>query len=371
MTFRSIAKPRDQGVTFVELFFDLVFVFSVTQLVELLHHDLSWQAVGQMILIFWLIWWAWTQFAWSLNTADTEEPFVQLAVLLATGVAFFMAVGVPQAFADGALWFAVPYIVVRIIGNLVIYIVSLEHPSFRAGLRTWITLSAVGVGAVLLGAILGGAAQYWLWGLAIVLDVFAADVGGRREDYDWDMRPAHFTERHGLFVIIALGETLILAAGAVTVTLWSGQLLTVALLSVAISGGLWWTYFRRASSAIEDAISTAPASKQASIAVESYSFTHFVMLGGVIAYAAAIEQAITHPGEALPLAESWALAVGVILFVSGMSFAQWRANGKVSMQRVMINIATGAAIVASAGLDASITLSVALVGIVAIAVLEK
>ena len=371
MISRSIAKPKDQGVTFVELFFDLVFVFSVTQLVELLHHDLSWQAVGQMILIFWLIWWAWTQFAWSLNTADTEEPLVQLAVLLATGVAFFMAVGVPQAFANGALWFAVPYILVRIIGNLVIYIVSLEHPSFQTGLRTWITLSAAGIAAVLLGALLGGAIQYWLWGLAIVLDVFAADVGGRREDYDWDMRPAHFTERHGLFVIIALGETLILAASAVSETLWSGKLLTVALLSVAISGGLWWTYFRRASPAIEHAIVTAPESKQAAIAVESYSFTHFVMLAGVIAYAAAIEQAITHPGVALPIAETWALAVGVILFVTGMSFAQWRATGNYSMPRVMLNVATGIAIVASIGLDVSLSLSIALVGIVVIAVMEK
>ena len=371
MQTAKIRKPKGQGVTFVELFFDLVFVFSVTQLVELLHHDFSWLAVGQMVLIFWLIWWAWTQFAWSLNSSDTELPFIQLNVLLATGVAFFMAVGVPQAFVSGALWFAIPYVVVRVIGNVISYKVSLEIPSFRETIRLWFALSALGLAAVLAGALLGGRSQYLLWGLAIVLDVYAASASGRGSGNALKMSPAHFVERHGLFVIIALGETLILAASVVSSGQWSGDLLVVALLAVALTVGLWWSYFRKALPDIDSAFGSKSEDERATIAVDVFSFGHFILLAGVIVYAAAIEQAISHPGEALPTAELLALAVGMILFVSGMSLARWRASGELSTLRIAINIGTGIAIIASVGLDVSLTLAVALLGIVAIDVLDK
>src|SRR5687768_14561646 len=107
MRAQTIVSPEDQKVTFVELFFDLVFVFSVTQVVGLLHDGLSWIVVGQAVLVFWLVWWAWTQFTWALNAADTTHPTVELGTLVATAVAFFMAVAVPEAFHDRALWFAV------------------------------------------------------------------------------------------------------------------------------------------------------------------------------------------------------------------------------------------------------------------------
>ena len=371
MESTKIVKPEDQSVTFVELFFDLVFVFSITQVVGMLHAEFTWLAVGQAVLVFWLIWWAWTQFAWSLNMADTVKPFVQLGVLTATGVAFFMAVGVPQAFAERALWFAIPYVLVKMIGIALLYFVSLEDPAFRLGLRTWIILSSGGLSAVLIGAFVGGTAQYWLWGLAILLDVYAGSASGRGEDYKWSMRPAHFAERHGLFVIIALGETLILAASGVSETLWTAELFTVAILAVGITGGLWWSYFPRAMPALEHALTSADDSKQSSIAVESYSFLHFVMLAGVIAYAAAIEQAITHPTEPLPPAETFAFALGMILFVSGMAVAQWRAAGVFPWTKVTLNVATGIAIVAVMGAAPILTLGIALVGIIVIAGLER
>lgn len=371
MESTKITKPEDQTVTFVELFFDLVFVFSITQVVELLHNEFTWLAVGQAILVFWLIWWAWTQFSWSLNSANTAHTRIQQSVLIATGVAFFMAVGVPQAFAGRALWFAIPYIVVKIIGNILLYFVSLENPAFRAGLRTWIVLSSGGLLAVLIGGLVGGTNQYWLWGLAILLDVYAGKTSGSGQDYEWNMQPAHFAERHGLFVIIALGETLILAANGVSETIWTGELLIVAILAVAITGGLWWSYFPHAMPALEHALTTSKGSKQSSIAVDSYSFMHFLMLAGIIAYAAAIEQAISHPTEPLPPAETVAFALGMIFFVSGMVAAQWRADGTLPLPKLILNIVTGIAIVAAMGVNVILTLGIALVGIVAIGVLEK
>jgi low temperature requirement protein LtrA len=104
----SLASPSDQKVTFVELFFDLVFVFCVTQVVSLLHDGVTWRSVGEATLVFWLVWWGWTQFTWALNAADTTHPRVEIATLVATGVAFFLAVGIPSAFHGHARWFGSP-----------------------------------------------------------------------------------------------------------------------------------------------------------------------------------------------------------------------------------------------------------------------
>ena len=116
MTTKSIISPENQKVTFVELFFDLVFVFSVTQVVRFFHGELNLITVGKAILVFWLIWWAWTQFTWTLNAADTTHPLIRVGVLVATGIAFFMAVTLPGAFGDHLAWFGVTYVLVRILG---------------------------------------------------------------------------------------------------------------------------------------------------------------------------------------------------------------------------------------------------------------
>lgn len=163
MRTQTASAPEDQSVTFVELFFDLVFVFSVTQLVGLLHEGLSWPVIGQAVLVFWLVWWAWSQFTWTLNAADTTHSLVRLGTLLATAVAFFMAVALPDAFHGRSLWFAVTYVLVRGIGLAIQAWVSGENASLHAAVRVWILVSLGGLAAVLLGGWLGRAAQIWLW----------------------------------------------------------------------------------------------------------------------------------------------------------------------------------------------------------------
>jgi low temperature requirement protein LtrA len=132
----SIVSPENQSVTFVELFFDLVFVFSVTQVVGLLHDGITPDAVGRSILVFWLVWWAWTQFTWALNAANTTHPVVELGTLFATAVAFFMAVALPEAFEGRGLWFAVPYVLVRSIGlTLYSWVARVADPAQHAAVR--------------------------------------------------------------------------------------------------------------------------------------------------------------------------------------------------------------------------------------------
>ncbi|HSR41017.1 MAG TPA: low temperature requirement protein A, partial [Longimicrobiales bacterium] len=147
-TRHPLVSPEGQSATFIELFFDLVFVFSVTQVVALLHDGLTWGALGNAVLVFWLVWWAWTQFTWALNAADTTHPFVELSTLAATALAFFMAVGVPDAFRGGALWFAVPYVLVRGVGLLLYGRVVSANPDQKAAVRTFATVSLGGLAVV-------------------------------------------------------------------------------------------------------------------------------------------------------------------------------------------------------------------------------
>jgi low temperature requirement protein LtrA len=357
---KTIVSPEDQSVTFVELFFDLVFVFSVTQVVSLLHHGLGWAAVGQAILVFWLVWWAWSQFTWALNAADTTHHLVQLGVLVATAVAVFMAIALPGAFHERSSWFAVTYVLVRVIGlSLHAWVASADASPL---------VSAGGLLAVLIGGVLGGAAQYWFWGVAILLDVIAAAVGGRAEG--WNLHPEHFGERHGLFVIIALGETLIVAAGAATDALWTRDLLAVAVLAVAITCGLWWSYFPRAKPVLDGALASRRGAEQAKMARDVFSLIHFPMMCGVIAYAASVETAVAHLGEPLSLVGRLALAVGLVLFVGGMAVAVWRATRRLLLLRLILTGLTALAIVAVIGVASTVTLAIALAGIVAIAALE-
>jgi low temperature requirement protein LtrA len=369
MNSRTIISPEDQNVTFVELFFDLVFVFSVTQVVGLLHDGITWLAVGQVILVFWLVWWAWTQFTWALNAADTTHDWVVLGVLAATAVAFFMAVALPDAFHDRSLWFAVTYILVRAIGLALVAWVASEDPARRDGIRIFTVISVGGLIAVLIGGFTGGTLQYWFWGLAIVLDVVAAVAGAQVQGLH--VHPEHFAERHGLFVIIALGETLIVAAGEVTDALWTSDLMTVAVLAVVITCGLWWSYFPRAKPVLDRALEASVGAGRSMMARDVFSLAHFPMLCGIIAYAVAIEEAVAHPDESLSFVGRVALAIGLLLFIGGMSAAIWRATRRLLLSRIILTAVMTITIIVVAGVAPQITLAIACIGIVVIVALEQ
>ena len=369
MKSQNIVSPEDQSVTFVELFFDLVFVFSVTQVVGLLHHELSWIGVGQAILLFWLVWWAWTQFTWALNAADTTHALIQLGTLAATAVAFFMAVALPDAFHGRALGFAIPYILVRVIGLTLYAWVAAADPSQRAAVRTFAAVSMGGLLAVLIGGVAGGTLQYWFWGLAIILDIAATAVGGQLEG--WNVHPDHFGERHGLFVIIALGETLIVAAGGVTGAEWTTSLILVAVLAVAVTCVLWWSYFPRAKPKLDQALEASQGNNLTKMARDAFSLIHFPMLCGVIAYAIAIEEAIAHPDDPLPLAGRLALAIGLALFVGGMAAAIWRATRRLLLPRLILAGVAVILIVTLTNISPPLTLAVAFIGIAVTVIFEQ
>jgi low temperature requirement protein LtrA len=362
-----IVSPDDQKVTFVELFFDLVFVFCITQVARLLHEHMDLQSAGAALLVFWLVWWAWTQFTWALNAANTDHPRVQVITLLAVAIAFLMGVGIPRVFSGDALWFAVPYVVLRVVGLLLYHWVAWHDPLQRRAVRTFGTLSVTGLVAVVIGGVLGGAAIYWWWSIAIVMDLLAAGVGAQSEG--WNLHPEHFVERHGLIVIIALGEALIVAAAGLVGAPRVPAVTATAVLAVAVTCGLWWSYFRRARATLEHALAERAGGVRSTMARDVFSVIHFPMLCGVIAMAAATEQALAHPDEPLAVATRLALGGGAALFVCGTAAALWRATGRPSGSRWIL-APTAAIAVLVFGAVPWVAMLVVLTMLVAVGIIE-
>ena len=365
----SVVAPRNQRVTFVELFFDLVFVFAVTQLVKIVHHHPGFVGGGQAVLVFWMVWWGWTQFTWALNLADTTHAWVELVTLLATAIAFFMAVAIPGAFEGRAFWFALPYVAVRVLGLYVYGKVAYEADERQhAAVRVFTFASIFGLVAVLVGGWRGGTWQLILWTAAIAFDIGAATIGARQEG--WDLRAEHFAERHGLFVIIALGESVIVVASGVAGADWNSERILVAVLSVAVTCALWWVYFTRAKPALDHAFEHASGVTQSRMARDVFSLMHFPLVLGIVAYAAAAEEALAHPGEHLDPVWRWSLAVGLLLFLGSMAAALIRGTGRRPTSRLVVMLATAIVVVLAPG-PAALTLGIAFAGVAAIAVMEQ
>lgn len=367
-SFRSVVSPHDQTATFVELFFDLVFVFGVTKVTALLAHDLTWGGLAEALLVFWLLWWAWTQFTWALNAADTTHQGVELGTLVATGVAFFMAVSLPNAFHGMAMVFGVSYVLVRLIG-LGIYVAVASDDAQRQAIHRFAGASVFGLVAVLVGAWLGGEAQFRLWGLAILLDMGAALIGARADA--WNLHPEHFAERHGLIVIIALGESLIVAGTAMTSAEWSGALLAAATLAVVLTCTLWWTYFSCVKNALEHGMCSLSGMEQSSVARDAFSLMHFPLIGGVIGLAVAVEEALAHPADPLHFEVRVALAAGLVLFLVAGGLARWRAGGRPPWVRAGAAVAVLGLVFLPDGLTPAAALGLGWLPVLLVAVVEE
>jgi low temperature requirement protein LtrA len=364
----SIRATEAQPVTFVELFFDLVFVFAVTQLTALTAHDLTPGGILRSVLLGWLIWWAWTQFTWTLDPADTTHPTVRVVTLAATAVALVMSASVQQAFTADALWFAVPYVVVRLLGMGLQIQVELERVGeSHAGVIRWVSFSVVGLILVLVGAVADPSIRPWIWLLAIVADVLAAAVAGRNAV--WDMDAGHISERHGAFVIIAIGESVILAGTVVANVERSIALEAAAGAAIVVAALLWWTYFGWLKEALEHAYAGVPPERNGPVARDAFSLAHFPLIGGIVGFAVALEGIGTHPDEPMAAPVLAALGVGVALFVGSSALSLRLAGGPLLIPRLGILALMLAAFVLLATLHIPpvwplVVVAIALVGIV-------
>ncbi len=312
-----------QGVTFVELFFDLVFVFAITSVTRLLLHDLDWAGAGRSALILWLVWWAWSQFTWTLNPADTGHSGVRLLTLAATAAAFFMAQAIPDAYDSAGAWFAFAYVTVRLLGlglQLAMWGAERENASAVA---TWVASSSVGLVLVAAGGLVDSPYREILWGAALAFDLLAALRAGEGR---WDLHAEHFAERHGLIVIIALGESLIAGGVALSGLDRDLEFAVGTATAVALVCVLWWIYFAVAKDRFEAHLAAQPPERTGHEARDVYSWGHLPVIAGVIAFAVAIEQVLKHTDERIGGPALVALGAGVVLYLGGIAFGLSRSG---------------------------------------------
>ena len=358
--------PEAQSATFVELFFDLVFVFALTEVTALTLEHLDWSGAARSLLIFWMIWWAWTQWTWALNPSDTEHPLIRVTTLVATAVAFIMAASVGLAFdVDTGLWFAIPYVAVRAIGLAIYLVVASDNDDQLIAVRKFTLASIPGMVVVIVGGFVDADVRGWFFLVAIILDIGATLVAGAG---NWRLHAGHFAERHGLFVIIALGESLIVVGLMFAGVDRTADVVRVAIGAVVVTCLLWWTYFGWLKDALELQLEREPSGE---LARDAYSLVHFPLIGGVIGIAIGFEEMILHPNEHLATAGLVALTFGLVLFIGSGAMAWLRAGKQLLLPRLVVLAALVLALVLVQDAQPPVVLAIVAVGVGAIALIEQ
>jgi low temperature requirement protein LtrA len=322
----------------VELLWDLVFVFAVTQVTTLLSHDLSWAGLGRSMLVLALVWWAWSAFVWAANAQDTGSPALRLALLLAMVLTFVAGLAVPHAFDDEALVFAATYAGVRLL-HLALY-----ADASRKGNASWAAIAGfaitvlIGMALLVAGALAGGGAQAALWTAAAAID-YAGPAWLTRERLRGLQRVAvaHFAERYSLFVIICLGESIVAIGVGASAERFDAQLVAAVGLGLLITIALWWTYFDRFAAVAEQRLRTHRDPVLA--AADAYSYLHLVIVAGIIVFAVGVKLAVHDVGEPLGDAARLALCGGVALYLAGHVAFGLRMAGSLGVEKLVAAVA--------------------------------
>jgi low temperature requirement protein LtrA len=348
----SIDELEEKAAHPLELFFDLVYVFAITQVVSLIAHDLHLSGILRGALLLGLLWWGWVTWTWTLNAVDLEPRLYRIVVMIAMFGVFFMAYSVPTAFEGDAMWLAVGYLVMRLLSMVVMLHGTRDDPVEQKAILVYLPIAMFAPVLVVIGAAVGGEALQWVWLGALVVEVGSTLIAGRQ---DWHVDPAHFAERHGLIMIIALGEAIIavgIALGRVDVT--APVPATALLVGLFVACAMWWAYFDRLQGVWEGALRLADDHHAGRLARDVYSLLHYPMIVGIVFIAVAMEEAFLHPDERIEQVVGTLFVVGLGLYLLAMAVATWRCWRTYLYERV-ICVALIALIVVALDVDAQRT----------------
>jgi low temperature requirement protein LtrA len=300
-------------VTPLELFFDLVFVLALTQCTALMADEPTWEGLAKGMLVLTVMWWAWVGYAWLTSVIDPEEGAVRLVIFAAMAGLLIVALCVPGAFHDEALLFAGAYGVVRIAHLALFFLACRDDPVLRRAVFTGLTVStAVAIGLLVVASFLDGIPQGAVWALAIAIDMSGPLFHGQD---GWRLVPGHFAERHGLIIIIALGESIVAigigAEGGVT----TGVVIAAAF-GMMVAAALWWLYFDVVALSAERRLANAePGRERNTIARDSFSYLHLPMVAGIVLLALGLKKTLEHVDDPLKLVPAVALLGGTALYL--------------------------------------------------------
>ena len=326
---------EDHRVTNLELFFDLVYVFAFTQVTTLVAHGTAPTSLIEGFVVLSLLWWSWTSYAWLANQAQADEGLLQRAFILAMVAVFFVCLALPDAFHDGsgsvsgAVVLVVCYAVVRLAHNSTYLVAARHEPGLRRQLVVTVLVAfAPTVVLLAIGAAVGRPAQLWIWLAAVLYDFAAVFVTSVTTD-GWTIpSAAHFAERHGLVVILALGESVVDIAVGLEGKPFDVHVGVGSALSILVAVGLWFAYFRRLAAGLEDALAAVEGRLRGRLGRDVFTYLHFPIIVGIIVTATGVETATAHlDDDHLGALGGWSLGGGAALFLAGTVAAARRATG--------------------------------------------
>lgn len=319
---RLIADMSSHRVTSLELFFDLVFVYGLSQVTAYLAADPSAGGFGRGLLLLGLLWWAWVAYSWLGTSVRLTDGWARLAIFCAVAMVMIVAVAMPYWFSSSSGWSAAlvaagAYVAVRALHVGLYFIGAKGDQGVRAAVGRLSTTVVIAAVLLLGGAFIGGGVQVALMAVALAIDLIGPFLG-RGEG--WVLAPAHFVERYSLIIIIALGESIVaIGVGAAGLGL-SVDLVVTALIAVASSCVLWLTYFDRTAEELEHALLARDGVDQITTARDAFSYLHFGLVAGLVLIALAMKSALGYSAALginhhLAFYAATSLGCGIALFL--------------------------------------------------------
>jgi low temperature requirement protein LtrA len=367
-TAREAGDLAEQRVTPLELFFDLVFVFALTQVTVFLTDHPTWTGMLQGVALLAALWWGWVGYSWLTNAVPAEEAIpARLVILTAMAAMLVASLAVPDAFGEYGVIFGVAYFVVHLLQVLLYALATGREPEQRRAILRLAPGFLAAPALLIVAGFLDGPAQGWLWAVALAIDYGVAAVRGVS---GFRVHAGHFVERHGLIIIIALGESIVaIGVGASGLTLRAGVVVG-AVLGVALAAALWWTYFDLVVLFAERRLSAVKGEERARLARDSYSYLHLLMVAGIIFVALGVKKTIADIGDPLGTIPAVALCGGVALYLLGHNAFRLRDFGSVSVPRLVVTILCCALVLMAVSVSSLITLAILTVLLCGLAAFE-
>jgi low temperature requirement protein LtrA len=366
-TVASSRSPRlaavlrqTERVTPLELFFDLVFVLAITQCTALMAAEPTWTGLAKGLVVLGVLWWSWTGYAWLTSVVDPEEGAVRLAIFAAMAALLVVSLCVPGAFGDSALLFACAYGVVRAAHIALFLLASRDDPALRQSVLGLAGGSALGVGVLVAASAADGWVQGGLWALALSLDMGEPFLFGAE---GWKLVPSHFVERHGLILIIALGESIVAIGVGAGADVDAG-VVAAATLGIGVAAALWWLYFDVVALVAERRLSRAAVGReQNEIARDAYSYLHFPMVAGIVLLALRLKKTLGNVGDSLELVPAAAMLGGTAIYLLAHVAFRLRNVHTVNKHRLACAILLFALVPAAVEVPALATLAILFAGL--------
>lgn len=363
----SATLRQEETVRPLELFFDLVFVLAITQCTALIADNPTWEGLAQGLLVLAVLWWAWVGYSWLTSVVDPEEGAVRFAIFAAMAAMLVVGLAVPQAFSDLGLLFAGAYAVVRVMQIALFAIASRGDPGLRRSVIGLAVSSAIGVGLLVAASQTNHLLQGSLWALAILLDMGGPVVFGVE---GWKLKPEHFAERHGLIMIIALGESIVAIGIGAEAGVGAGEVVA-AVAGIAVTCALWWLYFDVVSLvAVRRLMRADRGREQNAIARDSYSIIHLPMVAGIVLLALGLKKTLEHVGDPLELEVATAMLGGLAIYLLAHAAFRYRNIGRISWMRITAAAVLVALVPVALEISATLTVAAALVVLVVLIAAE-